>query len=529
MDRDYIKYFFIVIIIIIAVAATIIFAVRKSNNSDKIIDQTSTNTNIKKNLRIGISNFDTINPLLSNNKNVQEISKVIFDSLIVLDGDMKLQYGLASEIGKVDNINYIIKLKDNVFWTDGNKLNANDVKFTIEALKNGINSVYSENVQNVESVEIIDDSTVKINLNGETPFFEYYLTFPILSSSYYAGENFVETEKNWMPVSTGMYKIETHEEGQIKLSKNENYWNTDKKAIIEEIDLIKFNSMGEVYNSFKLGEIDIIKCGVDNVEQYIGTIGYNKAEYKTRDYDFLSFNTQSELFSDKAVRKAISLGIDKSNLIASCFGTGYRESNFFFDYESWLFDNKLNVSMNQDLAVKTLEESGWVYKNNIWTKKVDGKVLTLRFNLEVNVADDAKVTAAENIANQLANIGIQVTVHRISSDNYINYLNNRSYDCILMGVRNGYSPNLETFFGNNNVANYYNEEVLQIINEVKNIGNQDEVKEKYQRLYDIYLDECPYIGIYRKTGIVVYNHSLVCNINPNAYNIFNNIEKWYRQ
>ena len=123
----------------------------------------------------------------------------------------------------------------------------------------------------------------------------------------------------------------------------------------------------------RLGEIDIIKCGIDNVEQYIGTIGYNKTEYKTRDYDFLSFNTQSELFSDKAVRKAISLGIDKPNLVASCFGTGYRDSNFFFDYESWLFDNKLNVVSVDGYRL------AWKFKelqnNNDFTAVIPGRSL----------------------------------------------------------------------------------------------------------------------------------------------------------
>ena len=40
-----------------------------------------------------------------------------------------------------------------------------------------VQSIYSYNVQNVIGVDVVDDYTVRINLNGEAPFFEYYLTF----------------------------------------------------------------------------------------------------------------------------------------------------------------------------------------------------------------------------------------------------------------------------------------------------------------------------------------------------------------
>ena len=113
MDRDYIKYFFIFVIIILILVAGGIFLFKNRNGEEQIIDKTSQNTNIKKNLRLAVSNFDTINPILSNNKNIHEITKIIYDSLIELDGDLKLKYCLAQEIGKTDNMNYIIRLIEN--------------------------------------------------------------------------------------------------------------------------------------------------------------------------------------------------------------------------------------------------------------------------------------------------------------------------------------------------------------------------------------------------------------------------------
>lgn len=530
MEKDYTKYIFIVIILIFTIVAGAIFIFRNANNPNEIIDQTSKNTNLKKDLKLAVSNFDTINPILTQNKNIKEITKIIYDSLIILDGDLKLQYNLAKEIGKTDNTNYIIKIKDDIYWSNGEKMTAEDIKFTIDTIKNlDINSIYKENLRYISTLELIDEYTIKIVLSQEVPFFEYYLTFPILSNSYYLGEDFVNTQKNIAPVSTGMYRVSAVEDGKIRLAKNEYYWNKEKKAIIEDIQINLYNSIGEVYNAFKIGEIDILNVGLNNVEEYIGSIGYNKVEFKTRNYDFISFNNQSELFSNKAVRKAISLAIDPNNIIATTLGKGYKQSSFFFDFESWLYDSKLDHQTNVDLAVRTLEEDGWSYVANRWSKKINGKNINLRFDLIVNASDDVKLAAANNIAGQLLNIGIEANVKQVSTENYLNYLNNKNYEAMLVGVQTNYTPNLETFFGQNNISNYNNEEVKEILKIVKNTGNQDEIKAQYQKLYDIYIEEVPYIGLYRHTDSVIYNQGLVCNLNANSFNIFNNIEKWYRQ
>ena len=79
------------------------------------------------------------------------------------------------------------------------------------------------------------------------------------------------------------------------------------------------------------------------------------------------------------------------------------------------------------------------------------------------------------------------------------------------------------------MANYANGEVSEIMNVILNTSDEDQLYEKYNRLYDIYLEEVPYIGLYRNTDVVIFNQSLVGNIKANAFNLYYNIEKWYRQ
>ena len=137
--NNYFKYIFIFVVLII-VFVTVFFLYKQKGNEENetVIDQTSTVSNIQRNLRLAIAGYDTINPILSNNRNVQEISKIIYDSLVTLDNEYKMKYSLAKEVSKVDGVTYIIKLREDVKWQDSTPFSANDVKFTIDAINETI-------------------------------------------------------------------------------------------------------------------------------------------------------------------------------------------------------------------------------------------------------------------------------------------------------------------------------------------------------------------------------------------------------
>lgn len=358
LGNNILKYIFMIIVI-----GCISFGIYKMSQNDKkeaneTIDQTSTVTTIQTDLRLAVCNFDTINPLLTNNRNVQEISKIIYEPLVTLSGDYKMQYCLAEEIAKTDEVNYVIKLRKGVLWQAGTNFTSNDVKFTVDMIKNGgFNTVYANNLKNVVALEVIDETTVKMILSEPVDFFEYYLTFPILSAKYYEGQDFKTTEKNATPIGTGMFKIATVDSNIIKLVKNDLYWDSSKSAMAKEVNINLYGSAGELYNAFKNGEIDVIDVKIENVEDYIGSIGYKKIEYKSRNYDFLTFNTQNILFSDAKVRKAISKMIDKNNIVASCLGAGYVPSNFSLDMGNWLYTKDLSVQTNTEEAAQILIRS----------------------------------------------------------------------------------------------------------------------------------------------------------------------------
>ena len=526
MGRSFFKYIFVIVVIVLSIYAGYKLIKEDSMSNTEHLDQTSTVSTIQKDLRFAIAELDTINPILSNNRNVHEVTKIIYEPLVTLNQNYKLTYCLAEEVVKQDDTTYIVKLRKGVLWQDGSNFTEKDVHFTIDMIKSeNVSTTYKNNLKYVTGYQMIDDYTFKLTLSQAVPFFEYNLTFPILSANYYGQDDFVNTDKNIAPIGTGMFKILAVEANVIRLVKNDIYWDNSKKAMAEEVNINLYSSMGEVYNAFKSGELDIITVTANNIEDYIGSLGYNKIEYKTREYDFLAFNTASEIFSEVAVRQAISKIIDKDSMVVSCLGAGYASSNFSLDMGNWLYTKDLTVTPNTDEAKQILESNGWIYRNNSWTK--EGKLLDV--NIVVNSNNEARIRVAQNISEQLNNFGIKANVQTVSAEQYTNVLNNKNFECILAGIECSFSPNLHTFFGDGNIANYNNIEVLDLINKVENTTDEGILYDSYKTIFDKYLEEVPYIGLYRSTDIVVYNQGLVGNISPNAFNLYHNIYKWYRQ
>ena len=530
-NNNLFKYIFTAVIIIMISYILYLFASKRSGEIVTEVDQTSTTSTIQTDLRFAIAQIDTFNPIVTNNRNVIEVSKLIYDPLVTLNENYKPEYCLAEDVVKIDDLTYVIKIKRGIVWENNTPVTGYDVQYTIDLLKRGdINSTYKDNVKNIIGLAVPDEdiNQITINLSQPTPFFEYYLTFPIMCRDYYADEDIVYSSK--VPIGTGMFKVVDYSVNAIKLQPNELYWNREaKKPMATEITINLYETIGEVYSAFKNGEIDALTIKINNVEEYIGNLGYKKIEYKSRDYDFMAINTQSEILSEKAVRQALSLLIDRNNIVATRLGKGYVASNFSLDMGNWLYTKDLTIEPNSEEAYNILVNNGWTRSTNAWVKRIDGRTKRLEFNIVVNNNDEARVAAAEALEEQLSRAGIKVYLNIVGPDQYNYLLSNRQYDAAIAGIRVGYAPDLRTFFGDNNLANFYNEELLNILNTVENTKDENILHENYNRLYDIYMDEAPYIGLYRNTEIIVYNQNLVSNMTANSFNKFHNIEKWYRQ
>ena len=136
---------------------------------------------------------------------------------------------------------------------------------------------------------------------------------------------------------------------------------------------------------------------------------------------------------------------------------------------------------------------------------------------------------AKLIEKQLEGIGINVYVNDVTKSGYERRLKQKDYEIILTGVYNAYSPDLTYFYGDNNLANFENMEMTNLLNEVKNISDEEMLKEKYKNIISISRDEAAYIGLYRNKNTVISGLGLMGEVAPNNYTSYYNLYNWYRQ
>ena len=431
---------------------------------------------IDKNIIIGITEFDTINPIMSKSQDIQYISKLIYKPLIDITENFKLTNGLAEEWNKLDNKTYLIKLKENEYWNDGRKVTSNDIKYTIDYIRENL-GIYSNNVKNINNVDIIDNLRFKIKLNEEEENFEYMLCFPIIC------------EKT--NVGTGKFIIKKIEGNQLILESK------DKE---KQLTIKTYNDMTQLYNAFLNKDVDLIITSNNNYKNYIGEIGYKKQIICGREFEYIKFNLQNKIMGNKEVVQAILHSINKNEIINRIYNNLYLQAEFPLQYGSYLYSNDIEYEYNINKAQKILEDNDWVYNGKNWIKK--GQALKLQL-----VSNKDKIDEANIIKKNLKLLGIEVTVKE--TNNPEKYINDSNYAMILLEKTASIKPELEQYLE-------------------YDLENSLMEEETYKNFYKQLNNNPTFMGLYFNSIILLQSEDLRGNFRGNWFNVFYNIDTWYK-
>ena len=101
MKSNILKYIFVLFVIgIIGYSAYKLYYNKGEQPENEIVNDVKTQSTMLTNIRIGISNFDNINPLISNNRDVINLSTILYEPLCSLTNDYHLELKLAKEYSK---------------------------------------------------------------------------------------------------------------------------------------------------------------------------------------------------------------------------------------------------------------------------------------------------------------------------------------------------------------------------------------------------------------------------------------------
>ncbi len=270
-----------------------------------------------------------VNPLYSSINNVDsDLEKLIFSSLFKLDNNGQLVNDLASGYTTDNEKVYTITIKDNVKWDNGDKLTAEDIAFTFNAIKNiNYNSSIGYKFNDVD-IKVIDQNKVRFTLKEKKYYFLNSLTFGILPQklwSQISPETAKLAELNLKPVGSGKYKFNKlvkDKYGNIllyELVKNNNYYG--KKPYIENLTFKFFVNNTEAVSALNNNKISAVGGMVYDSGGIVAVNSLNIRRLELPQVGSIFFNQKSnEKLKNKKIRTALAIALNKYDIVDNSFG-----------------------------------------------------------------------------------------------------------------------------------------------------------------------------------------------------------------
>jgi len=494
---------------------------------------------------------DTLNPLLTNNFYVQQICRLIFESLITLDKTQEPVPVLCKnwEISG-DGLEWTFNLRDDVKWHDNMPFTAEDVVFTLDIiLKSDLSPYYKSNLQNIESFTLIDKHTFSITLKKPNSFTAEQMTFPIIPKHYYVGSNILDETKNMAPIGTGPYRFVQFNEDKLILSANSDWWNKQRDGVqpietpyIDEIEVKIYKNAGDIEAAFLSKEVDLIYLEGTDYDRYMGRYDLTLKDFPGRNFEFIAFNTENIILQDSAVRQAIALSIDRMKIIDEILPGKAVPSDMPVMVDSWIYNNNTASYMtDKERAKEILFQSGWKEERGTLYKRIDGKKRPLLLEITVNKENDIRNQVAQKIAKQLEETGIKVEIEAVNWDEQLKKVNSGEFEIAIMGCRVSPIPDVSFFYSEaylpsgtlpnpeavNNISGYDNYNVNTYIEGIFREIDFEARRTMFGNMKNLILDDVPYIGLFFYKNAIAYNKRIKGEINPYIWNLLNDITRWY--
>lgn len=491
----------------------------------------------------------TINPLYAAQDADRDLARLVYAGLFTYSGEGKIIPDLAEKYEvSADGKSYTITLKKDIFWHDGQRVNADDVVFTLKTVQNPqYKSVARANWQGVE-IEKLNQDMIRFILRAPyAPFLEN-LTLGILPKHWWKNigpEQALLHELNLKPIGSGPYKFYSFKQaadGSIlwyELTRNAKYHRGG--PYLEKITFVFLKNEEELLAALNRGSID----GFGPVASLkLPALDQNKISIRTlqmpRLFSLFFNEKKAPALADKNVRHALEQAIDKIELAKKATG-GAIPAHSPLPFLASETTNQ--IIYNQEKARMMLERAGWKNgKDGIREKKIKEKgkesVTPLRLKL-VTIDTPELLRTADLIKNILREVGADIEIEKKSfNDLETKILRPRDFEILLFGQVYGFEADPFAFWHSSqikdpglNVALYSNKKIDQILEETRRLADPVLRKKKYEEFARLILADTPAIFLYSQ----LYSYLLPTDIKGvNLAKIslpadrFNEVNVWYR-
>lgn len=497
----------------------------------------------------------SMDPHGSNDVPSEQVRDEIYEPLVTQDENLEIVPLLAEEWEEVDDTTWRFTLQEGVTFHDGSEFNAEVVKANIERLLDpAVASPRSFLLEMVTEVNVIDDYTVEFELeypyspllNNLTHGAGKMISKELIDADYEnalseAGEDMSVEEYYELrddggdsheevanaiagdvssvieegPVGTNYLQFESRNPGESTvLTQYEDY--RDGAPSVDSVTYKVVTETGSRIAELETGESDFV-LGVQssNIERVENNEDATLERNESVSIDYIGFNTESEPFDDPLVRQAVTHALDKEAVLSGVYNDSGRPATAPLAPDVLGHSEDLEgLDFDMDRAGELLEEAGYA----------DGFDVTLM----VNDDNPERVDMAVFLQESLADLDINVNVEQVEWGAYLDATANGEHDMFILGWSNstgdpdnGIAPlfHSENMGDTGNRSFFDNEELDSLLDEGKQVTEEDERQEIYEQAQQLLVDEAPAIFVRHGENLNAYNNN-VEGIEIDSYNIF---------
>ena len=395
-----------------------------------------------------------------------------------------------------------IQLRDDVTFSDGTSLSAEDVVYSLEqAQRKG--SIYRERLSDVTNITASGSTTVVIEINAADAAFDSLLDIPIISRS--GGSN---------PIGTGPYVLNTKKGKAVSMTRNTNWWQ-EGTLPADTITLYAADDSDMMIFGFGSGSISMVNTDLTGTNALSYTGDYNVVDYPTTSMLYVGCNTHSGPCQNQSFRQALYYVFDRDTLATKML-SGHAEPTVLpVSPKSKLYDEKLaeTYAWSEETAKKKL---------------ADGHYYNQTLKLIVNKESAFKTAFAEEMKKELEAIGIKVQVEALAWDEFADALDERSFDLYLGEVKLKSNFDLTAVIGSNGNLNYggYQDKDLEKLLTKFQTADKASRAAAAKNLYKAVADAAATIPLCFKNHSVLTHWSASASITPTQQNLFYHIAEW---
>ncbi|WEV71948.1 ABC transporter substrate-binding protein [Bifidobacterium sp. ESL0790] len=341
----------------------------------------------------------------------------VYEGIVTRDSNNKVIPSIAKSWEKsADGMSYTFHLNQGMVFSNGDKLDAHDVAWSIEELvKRGYHD--AESMQNFKSATALDANTVRIDLTA--PYAN--LLWTLTGRPGLVFDQKAQYDPKTQAVGSGPYTIAKFTPNDsITLKANPKYQGANK-AKTKTVVLRYFGDDNAAVNALKSGDVQVLAPVTENLaepfekdsEHFTVSAGDDTDKY------VLAMNSKGDKTGDKRVREAIRYGINHKELIASRGGADKPMGGPISSLDPGYQDLTGLYPYNQAKAKALMKEAGYTPDHPL--------------ELRLTYANTYGTELGDQLRSQLKAIGIDLKVNVVEFSTWLqDVYNNKDYDLSLV-------------------------------------------------------------------------------------------------